>query len=156
MSLYKGVENHTKDTDKMRALLYSFSLNLILNLWWKINSVGCIHFLYKTSPNDKNMQKKKKWKATSVLSVFHYGTTQILAHHQNLWLEGGDFTVKSAARITSPLIPSPQTVACQLAGYLRQGKQTQDYIVPKRFTILLQWGRATEVYTLSEISIKGL
>lgn len=63
---------------------------------------------------------------------------------------------KSAARITSQPIPSPQTVACQLAGYLRQGRQTQDYTVPKRFAILLHRGRGTEVYTLSEISIKGL
>jgi hypothetical protein len=63
---------------------------------------------------------------------------------------------KSAARITSQPIPSPQTVACQLAGYLRQGRQTQDYTVPKPFAILLHRGRGTEVYTLSEISIKGL
>jgi hypothetical protein len=53
-----------------------------------MNSVGCIPLLYNTSPNNMDMQKKKKWLANSVLSVFHYETTQILARHQNLRLGG--------------------------------------------------------------------
>ena len=62
-------------------------------------------FINDISPNDTDMQKKKKWLATSVLSVFNYGKTQILAHRQNLRL--GVLQCKKRRPHYQPTQPQP-------------------------------------------------
>jgi hypothetical protein len=80
---------------------------------------------------------------------FGQSTAEFLAHHQNL---RGKFAARTT-HITSHHTLGPNPLLH--VGYLKPGREAQDFIVPKRSSLIVLM-QGTEVYTLGEISIKGL